>query len=142
MGRLLGGPPRDTLLGMRPATSKRAQLLRFCVVGASGYAVNVLAFGVALALSVEQLVAAAIGFLIAMASNFWCNRSWTFAADHRGLARQALRFFTVSAAACLFALAVLDVLTGTAGVPALAAQPASVMAALPLSFLGTRTWAF
>jgi putative flippase GtrA len=142
LGRLWGGLAHGTLLAMRPATSKRAQLLRFCVVGASGYAVNVLAFGVALALSVEQLVAAGIGFLIAMASNFWCNRSWTFAADHRGLARQAVRFFTVSVAACLFALAVLDLLTGTAGVPAMAAQPASVMAALPLSFLGNRTWSF
>jgi putative flippase GtrA len=127
---------------MRSAKSKRAQFLRFCVVGASGYAVNVLAFGVALALSVEQLVAAGIGFMVAMASNFWCNRTWTFAADHRGLALQAMRFFTVSSAACLFALAVLDLLTGTAGVPAMAAQPASVMAALPLSFLGNRTWAF
>jgi putative flippase GtrA len=115
--------------------------MRFCVVGASGYAVNVLAFGVALALSVEQLVAAGIGFAVAMASNFWCNRSWTFAADHRGLATQAMRFFTVSVAACLFALAILDVLVGS-GLPAMAAQPASVMAALPLSFLGNRAWTF
>jgi putative flippase GtrA len=142
LGRLWGGLAHGTLLAMRPATSKRAQLLRFCVVGASGYAVNVLAFGVALALSVEQLVAAGIGFLVAMASNFWCNRSWTFAADHRGLGLQAARFFTVSVAACLFALAVLSLLTGTAGVPAMAAQPASVMAALPLSFLGNRAWSF
>jgi putative flippase GtrA len=126
---------------MTQATSKQAQLLRFCVVGASGYAVNILAFGVALALSVEQLVAAGIGFMFAVASNFWCNRNWTFAADHRGLAMQALRFFTVSVAACLLALAILDLLTGT-GVPAMAAQPASVMAVLPLSFLGNRTWSF
>jgi dolichol-phosphate mannosyltransferase len=126
---------------MTQATSKKAQLLRFCVVGASGYAVNILAFGVALALSVEQLVAAGIGFMVAVASNFWCNRTWTFAADHRGLAMQAVRFFSVSVAACLLALAILDLLTGT-GVPAMAAQPASVMAALPLSFLGNRTWSF
>jgi putative flippase GtrA len=126
---------------MTQSTSKQAQLLRFCVVGASGYAVNILAFGVALALSVEQLVAAGIGFMVAMASNFWCNRTWTFAADHRGLATQAVRFFTVSVAACLLALAILDLLTGT-GIPAMAAQPASVMAALPLSFLGNRRWSF
>jgi putative flippase GtrA len=130
-----------TLIAMTSATTNRAQFLRFCVVGASGYAVNVVAFGVALALSVEQLVAAAIGFLVAMTSNFWCNRNWTFAADHRGLARQAAGFLTVSVAACLFALAVLDLLAGN-GVPALAAQPVSVMAALPLSFIGNRTWYF
>ena len=52
-----------------------------------------------------------------MASNFWFNRHWTFAAGHRGLARQAARFFTVSVAACLFAAAVLELLIGTAGSP-------------------------
>ena len=141
MGRLWRVRADGTLHAMTSATSKRAQFLRFCVVGASGYAVNILAFAVALALCIEQLAAAAIGFLVAMASNFWCNRNWTFAADHRGLARQAARFFTVSVAACLFALAILDALAGS-GVPTLAAQPVSVMAALPLSFIGNRTWSF
>jgi putative flippase GtrA len=138
---LAAGPAYGTLLAVRSAATKRGQFLRFCVIGASGYAINILAFGVALALSVEQLVAAGIGFMVAMASNFWCNRTWTFASDHRGLAMQAARFFTVSVAACLFALAVLDLLTGS-GIPAMAAQPASVMAALPLNFFGNRRWSF
>ena len=119
----------------------RHQFLRFCVVGASGYAVNIGAFAVALALSVEHLVAVAAGFGLAMASNFWFNRHWTFASCHRGLARQAARFFTVSVAACLLAAAILELLMGS-GLSALAAQPASVMAVTPLSFLGARNWSF
>ena len=103
----------------------RHQFLRFCVVGASGYAVNIGAFAVALALSVEHLVAVAAGFGLAMASNFWFNRHWTFASCHRGLTRQAARFFTVSVAACLLAAAILELLMGS-GLSALAAQPASV----------------
>jgi dolichol-phosphate mannosyltransferase len=122
--------------------SSRGQFLRFCVVGASGYAVNVGAFALALALSVQHLAAAVVGFMVAMASNFWCNRRWTFASSHGGLAVQASRFFTVSLAACLFAAAVLELLIGTAGLSAMAAQPASVMVATPLSFLGNRVWAF
>jgi dolichol-phosphate mannosyltransferase len=120
----------------------RHQFLRFCVVGASGYVVNICAFAVALALSVEHLAAVAAGFTVAMASNFWCNRRWTFAARHRGLARQAARFFTVSVAAFLLAATIFELLMGAAGFPAMAAQPASVMAALPLSFLGSRNWSF
>jgi dolichol-phosphate mannosyltransferase len=124
-----------------PAGS-RVQFLKFCVVGASGYAINIGAFAVALALSLEHLVAATVAFLVAVASNFWCNRHWTFAADDRALARQAARFFTVSALGFLFAATVLELLVGFAGFPALAAQPASVLAATPLTFLGSKSWSF
>jgi dolichol-phosphate mannosyltransferase len=130
------------MTSIAPGTrDSRHQFLRFCVVGASGYAVNIGAFALALALSVEHLVAVAAGFGLAMASNFWFNRHWTFASCHRGLARQAARFFTVSVAACLLAAAILELLMGS-GLSALAAQPASVIAVTPLSFLGSRNWSF
>jgi dolichol-phosphate mannosyltransferase len=125
-----------------PNRDTRHQILRFCVVGASGYAVNICAFAVALALSVEHLLAVAAGFAVAMVTNFWCNRRWTFASCHRGLARQAGRFFLVSLAACMVAAALLELLMGSAGLSATAAQPASVLAATPLSFLGSRNWSF
>jgi dolichol-phosphate mannosyltransferase len=131
---------------MRSATSggqsSRAQFAKFCVVGASGYVVNVGAFALALALSFQHLAAACGAFAVAVASNFWWNRRWTFASRDRAPARQAARFLTVSVAACLFALVVLELLVGSAGLPALAAQPASVIAATPLSFLGCRAWSF
>jgi dolichol-phosphate mannosyltransferase len=125
-----------------PPRSRRHQLLKFCVVGASGYLVNIAAFAVALALSFEHLMAVAAGFTVAMATNFYFNRHWTFASCHRGLALQATRFFTVSLAACLLAAAILELLMGSAGLSAMAAQPASVMAVTPLSFLGSRNWSF
>jgi len=122
--------------------TSRVQFLKFCLVGASGYLVNVCAFALALGLSFHHLAAAGAAFAIAMASNFWWNRRWTFATGDRGLLRPAARFFTVSVAAFVFALAVLELLVGSAGLPALAAQPAAVMAATPLSFLGNRSWSF
>jgi dolichol-phosphate mannosyltransferase len=120
----------------------RAQFLRFCVVGASGYAVNVCAFAVVLALCTQHLVAAGCGFAVAMVTNFAWNRRWTFASGDRALTKQAARFFTVSVAACLVAAAILELLVGPGGFPALAAQPAAVIAVTPLSFLGNRSWAF
>jgi dolichol-phosphate mannosyltransferase len=125
-----------------PSPGRRHQFLRFCVVGASGYLVNIGAFALALALSFEHLMAVAAGFAVAMASNFYFNRHWTFASCHRGLARQATRFFMLSVAACQIADTILVLLIGIAGLSAMAAQPASVMAATPLSFLGSRNWSF
>ena len=118
------------------------QLLRFSLVGATGFAINVVAFAAALALGAHHLIAATAAAAIAMASNFACNRHWTFQAGHAAPAPQAARFAAVSITACLFALVVVELLIGTAGLPALVAQPASIAAALPLSFAGNRTWAF
>src|SRR5829696_407441 len=122
--------------------ASRAQFLRFCVVGASGYAVNICAFAISLALCAQHLVAAACGFAVAMVSNFAWNRRWTFASDDRALASQAARFFAVSVAACMVAAAILELLVGTAGLSPLAAQSAAVIAASPLSFLASRKWSF
>ena len=118
------------------------QLLRFSLVGATGFAINVVAFAAALALGAHHRIAATAAAAIAMASNFACNRHWTFHAGHAAPAPQAARFAAVSITACLFALVVVELLIGTAGLPALVAQPASIAAALPLSFAGNRTWAF
>jgi dolichol-phosphate mannosyltransferase len=120
----------------------RGQFVRFCAVGASGYVVNICVFALALALGAHHLVAAAVAFSAAVAGNFWCNRRWTFRAAAGPAGRQATRFIGVSVIACAFATLVLDLLVSGAQAPALVAQPASLMAALPVSFLGSRTWAF
>jgi dolichol-phosphate mannosyltransferase len=119
-----------------------SQLLRFSLVGASGFAINFAVFAAALSFGVHHVLAAAGAFVVAMAGNFACNRAWTFGAGDAAAAPQAARFAAVSIAACLFALVVVELLVGTAGVPELAAQPASIAAALPLSFAGNRAWAF
>ncbi len=135
-------PTKEVSKAAPSPASSRGQFLKFCVVGASGYVVNVCAFALALGLSFHHLVAAGIAFTVAVASNFWWNRHWTFAGGHRPLAPQAARFFAVSVVACLFAATVLELLVGPAGLPALAAQPAAIVAVTPLSFLGNRAWSF
>jgi dolichol-phosphate mannosyltransferase len=123
-------------------TTTPAQFLRFGLVGASGFAINLAVFAAALAAGAHHLVAAVVAFVVAMASNFGWNRSWTFRAGDAAAAPQAARFVVVSVTAGLFALLVVELLVGSAGVPELAAQPASIAAALPLSFAGNRAWSF
>jgi dolichol-phosphate mannosyltransferase len=120
----------------------RLQLLKFCLVGAVGYVLNICAFAFSIALGGQELMAAGAAFAVAVAGNFWCNRRWTFAAGDGAPGLQAARFFVVSVAAFLFAAVVLQLLVELAGVPSLPAQAASILAATPLNFLGNKLWSF
>lgn len=117
------------------------QLLRFCVVGGSGYVVNLAVFFALTQLGTGHRGAAVGAFLVAVTNNFAWNRRWTFAghAGHAGF--QAARFLAVSVLAFLFSLVVLEALVD-AGLPDLAAQAAAIVTATPLSFLGNRLWSF
>ncbi len=119
------------------------QLVKFCVVGGSGYVVNlcVFTFGVAV-LDVHHLMAATLAFGVAVLNNFWWNRHWTFGARDGHAGFQAARFFTVSVVAFLFQAAMLELLVSVAELPEVAAQAISVMAATPLNFVGNKMWTF
>ena len=119
------------------------QLLKFCVVGGSGYMVNLCVFAVCVGpLSMHHLAAATCAFVVAVANNFWWNRHWTFGAGDGHAGFQAARFFAVSVAAFLFAATVLEILVSVVGVPELAAQAISIVAATPLNFVGNKMWSF
>ena len=119
------------------------QLVKFCVVGGSGYVVNLVVFTLAFEVgNLHHLVAATIAFAVAVTNNFWWNRHWTFAAKEGHAGFQAARFLTVSVGAFLFAAAVLEVLVTGAGVPEVAAQAISIAAATPLNFVGNKMWSF
>jgi putative flippase GtrA len=119
------------------------QLVRFALVGASGYAVNLAVFtaGVHL-LGIDYKVAAVLAFLISVANNFWWNRHWTFDARGGHAGFQAARFLTVSVVAFLFSYAVLVALVEGAGFAKVLAQAVAIVAATPLSFLGQKLWSF
>ncbi len=119
------------------------ELVRFGVVGASGYVVNLLVFSVLVhAAGAHYRVAATGAFLVAVANNFWWNRHWTFQARHGHAGFQAARFFTVSIIAFVFNLLVLEILVGGLDAPEVPAQALAIAAATPLSFLGNKLWSF
>src|SRR5215218_7281375 len=119
------------------------QLVKFCAVGASGYAVNLAVFTLAVKVfDLHHLVAATLAFVVAVTNNFMWNRHWTFAARGGRAGFQAARFFAVSVAAFLFAAAVLELLVSVVGVAELPAQALSIIAATPLNFIGNKMWSF
>jgi putative flippase GtrA len=119
------------------------QLLKFFVVGGSGYVVNLITFALCIEfLDIHHLAAATCAFVVAVLNNFWWNRHWTFRARSGHAGFQAARFFAVSVAAFLFAAAVLELLVSAAGVAELPAQAISIVAATPLNFVGNKMWSF
>jgi putative flippase GtrA len=119
------------------------QLIRFALVGVSGYVVNlgVYAFFVHV-LGTPYLLAAVAAFLVAVSNNFLWNRRYTFRVRHGRRRFQAARFLAVSVGAFAASLVVLALLVEVAGVAKLPAQAIAVVAALPLNFLGQKLWSF
>jgi len=128
--------------GMRKSKNWR-ELIKFCIVGGSGYAVNLCIFALSFkVLDLHYIAAATVAFVGGVTNNFWWNRHWTFRAGAGRTETQAPRFFAVSVAAFLFALAILEVLVSVAGVGELPAQAISIVAATPLNFIGNKMWSF
>ena len=119
------------------------QLVRFGLVGASGYVVNLAVFALCVgALSLGHRAAAVLAFLIALANNFTWNRHWTFDARGRRARSQAFRFCVVSVCAFAFSFVVLEVLVEGFDVDELLAQAVAIAAATPLNFIGNKLWSF
>ena len=119
------------------------QLVKFVAVGGTGYVVNLGVYAlVHEVIGIGHLRSATVAFLVAVLNNFWWNRHWTFGARAGHAGFQAARFFAVSAAAFLFALAVSQALVSATDMPDVAAQAISIVAATPLNFVGNKMWSF
>jgi putative flippase GtrA len=138
-------PPPSLARRVRAGVGRRdnwLQLVRFGVVGASGYVVNIAVFAIGYhALSGHHTIAATIAFVVALGNNFVWNRLWTFPAATGPAHHQAARFVTVSLVAFGVSLAILNALIA-AGVAAVGAQAIAVLCAMPLNFAGNKLWTF
>ncbi|HKG35305.1 MAG TPA: GtrA family protein [Solirubrobacterales bacterium] len=118
------------------------QLVKFGLVGGSGYVVNLAVFALLVeAASVHHLVAAVAAFCVAVTNNFLWNRRWTFAGAEGHAGFQAARFFAVSLGGLGVNLAVLQLLV-EAGLGEVAAQAIAVAVAMPVNFVGNKLWTF
>jgi len=118
------------------------QLVKFCVVGATGYAVNLVVFTLAFhALGLHYLVAAVCSFLVAVTNNYTWNRLWTFRGQRGHVGYQGLRFFVVS----LLALAANELLLTAlvaGGVGKVVGQAIAIVLVTPINFVGNKLWSF
>lgn len=119
------------------------QLLKFGLVGASGYLINLAVFALLVGnLGVHHSVAAVGAFAVAVTNNFLWNRSWTFGPGKGSASFQAVRFFAVSIASLMINLVVLEGLVASELCGELTAQAVAVAVAMPFNFLGNKLWTF
>jgi putative flippase GtrA len=130
---------------MDAALRRRAnweQLVKFCVVGATGYVVNLVVYTLLLRGAGLHYVPAAIGsFLVAVTNNYLWNRHWTFRRQRGHLVLQGLRFFVVSTLALGANLLVLHLLV-RAGLGEVLAQAIAIIVVTPVNFVGNKLWSF
>src|SRR6266571_1654823 len=118
------------------------QLAKFCVVGASGYVVNLGVYALLLNWANFHYALAATGsFLVAVTNNYVWNRLWTFRHQRGHVAYQGLRFLIVSVAVYGANLALLVGLVD-AGLGKIVSQAIAVVLVTPLNFLGNKLWSF
>jgi putative flippase GtrA len=118
------------------------QLVKFSLVGAVGYAINLAVYTALLrAAGFHYLAAAACSFLVAVANNYTWNRAWTFRGDRGHLAYQGLRFLVVSLVSLGANLLILHGLV-SAGLNKVLAQAIAIVLVTPLNFVGNKLWSF
>ena len=118
------------------------QLAKFCVVGTSGYVVNLAVYVLLFKVVGLHYLPAAVGsFLVAVANNYTLNRLWTFKEHQGSVAYQGPRFLVVSTLALGANLVVLYTLVEI-GVGAILAQAIAIIVVTPLNFVGNKLWSF
>ena len=118
------------------------QLVMFCLVGSTGYVVNLAVYTALLTLAgVHYIPAAICSFLVAVTNNYTWNRIWTFRAQRGHYAMQGMRFLAVSLLALGANLAVLQLYVAV-GVDKIAAQAIAIILVTPVNFVGNKLWSF
>ena len=139
-------PPTELAYRIGAAARRPAswvQLLKFGLVGGSGYLINLAVFALlAGPLGVHHVVAAIGAFCVAVTNNFVWNRYWTFGPGEGPAHFQAARFFIVSLASLGLNIGVLELLISHHLTGELAAQAIAVAVAMPFNFLGNKLWTF
>jgi putative flippase GtrA len=116
------------------------QLLKFCVVGAIGYAINLAVYAALLGIGAH--LAAVVSFVVAASSNYWWNRHWTFVHQRGHFAYQGMRFFGVALAALIVNQLWLVVFLDVAGLGKIVSQAIAIILVTPLNFVGNKLWSF
>lgn len=133
--------PQETISPLPGLPPTAHQFARFCVVGASGYAVNLAAYALLLSAGLHYLAAATLSFLVAATSNYVWNRLWTFRTRKARLVSQSLRAVGVSALS-LGANQLFLIVLVAGGAGHLAGQAVAILLVTPFSFVANKLWAF
>ena len=135
-------PPRGRVNRALRKRQNWEQLVKFCVVGASGYVVNLAVYTLLVRRAhIHYIPAAAGSFAVAVTNNYTWNRLWTFSHQRGHVAYQGLRFLVVSLVTLAANIALLRLFVHLS-VDKITAQAIAVVLVTPLNFVGNKLWSF
>lgn len=119
-----------------------AQPLRFVVVGAGGYGINVAVFAWLVAGGAPYLSSAVFSYVLANALMYLGNRYFTFRLGHGGFWGGYLRYVLVGVVVVVLNAAVLTLLVERIGLEETPAQIISLLVVTPVAFVLFKRWTF
>ncbi len=119
-----------------------AQPVKFLLVGAAGFVVNLAVFAVLYELGVPYLAASIASYSISNALMYLGNRYFTFALGHKGFWAAYARYAIVGVVIVGLNAAVLAVLVELGGLHATLGQALSLLALTPVAFVLNKRWTF
>ena len=121
------------------------QLAKFCIVGTSGYVVNLAAYAILLEVAGFHYMAAAVGsFLVAVANNYTWNRLWTWHDRREHIRTPVVVQFLQYGVACWIGIVLQFVITKllVAHVHYLLANLVAIVIASLVNFVVNDNWTF
>jgi putative flippase GtrA len=118
------------------------QPIKFVVVGASGFVVNLSTFAAIFGLGVSYVTASVVAFVASSALMYLGNRYFTFRLGRDGFWSAYVRSSLVAAAVAALNTALLTSLVEGAGVDARVGQALSLTALTPIAFALNKRWTF
>jgi putative flippase GtrA len=119
-----------------------AQPLRFLVVGAAGYGVNLGIYALLVAAAVAYVAASVASYLVSNALMYLGNRYFTFRLGHDGFWSAYGRYLIVGFVVVALNAGVLALLVEVAHLDETFAQAISLLAVTPAAFLLFKRWTF
>ena len=119
------------------------QLIRFGVVGASGFAVNTVTYALLLLIPIDYKLALPIAYLAGVINNFVWNSRWTFTHKREShTAVQGVKFLVVSAGAFGVNYAINVAFVHWTSLHKVWIDIIANILVTPVNFLGQKLWSF
>lgn len=119
------------------------QFWKYCLVGASGFIVNLFVYWVMITgFGAHYWMAGTVSFAVAVTNNFLLNRYWTFGGSEGYFLTQAGRFLIVSVSSWALNMFLLRLFIEDANMNQFVAQAFAIAMVTVFNFVGNKLWSF
>jgi len=122
----------------------KKKFLSFCFAGASGALLELISFNISF-IFLAFFPSKILSLALALSLNFIINRNITFLARSGKITKQFAKYLTIYTIAIIINLSVsllMNSILGTGKINANIATIAGILAAIPITFLGSLYWVF